>query len=60
MKEFEQGHGCIYTCKVTGPGQISNKNGKVKTICHLFSRRRHSQNRHVENASFMESFIEIS
>jgi len=22
LKEFEQAHDCIYTCKVTGPGQI--------------------------------------
>ena len=26
-------------------------------ICHMFSRRRHSQNRRVENAPFIESFM---
>jgi len=26
-------------------------------ICHTFSRRRHSQNRRFENATFIESFI---
>ena len=29
-------------------------------ICHMFSRRRHSQNRRVENAPFIESFMVIS
>ena len=29
-------------------------------ICYVFSRRRHSQNRHVENAPFIESFMVIS
>mgnify|MGYP000291902298 CR=1 FL=1 len=29
-------------------------------ICHMFSRRRHSQNRRIENAPFIESFMVIS
>ena len=29
-------------------------------ICHMFSRRRPSQNRNVENAPFIESLMELS
>ena len=34
--------------------RFTTKNGNVKTICHLFSRRPHSQNRHAENALFVK------
>jgi len=36
------------------------KNSNVKTICHLFSQRRHSQNRNVENTLLIESFMVLS
>jgi len=29
-------------------------------ICHMFSRRRNSQNQRIENAPFIESFMVIS
>ena len=60
LKEFEQAHDCVYTFKVTGPRQIFYQNGNVKTICHLFSRRRHSQNCYVEYAFFIKGFMIIS